>query len=298
MDAIIQAVHDLVFDYTVRTVALGAATLGITAGVLGTFASLRRQSLAGDAVSHAALPGIAIVFLLTDSKTPIALLIGATLAGWLAMLFVSAIVRGSRIRLDAALALNLSVFFGVGMVLLTLIQRRPDGSQAGLDRFLFGQAATLVTSEVRTMAIVGTITVAAIALGWKEFKLLAFDPEFAVSIGWPIRLLDIILTTLLVISIALGLQAVGVVLMSAMVVAPAAAARQWSDRLGIVVILSAIFGAVAGVTGATVSGEVKHLPTGPAIVVIASLLVIISLLFAPKRGLISGRIRRQPEAAA
>ncbi|MGH2534431.1 MAG: metal ABC transporter permease [Thermomicrobiales bacterium] len=285
--------HDLIFDYTLRTVALGAATLGIVAGALGAFAVLRRQSLVGDAMSHAALPGIALAYLLTGSKAPLVLLIGAALAAWLGTLAVMGIVRTSRVKFDSALGLVLSVFFGIGLVLLTFIQRRPDASQAGLDKFLFGQAATVIQRDVETMAAVGAGTLIVLALLWKEFKLLSFDPEFGASLGFRMRLLDVLLTTLLVVAIAIGLQMVGVVLMSAMVVAPAAAARQWTDKLSVMVLLSAGFGALSGVTGATLSGTTERLPTGPTIVVCVSAVVLISLFFAPNRGLLWDWVRRR-----
>jgi manganese/zinc/iron transport system permease protein len=290
--------HDLVFDYTLRTVALGAAVLGIVAGALGSFAVLRRQSLVGDAMSHAALPGIALAYLVTGSRDSLTLLLGAALVGWLATLAVIGIVRTSRVSFDSALGLALSVFFGFGLMVLTYLQRQPDASQAGLDTFLFGQAATLIEEEVRTMAVLGGIALLVLVLLWKEFKLLSFDSDFAATIGYPVRLLDVLLTTLIVMAIVVGLQAVGVVLMSAMIVAPAAAARQWTNRLGIMVLLAAFFGALAGVTGATLSSTTARLPTGPTIVVCVSLIVLISLLLAPGRGLLWGVIdrRRQREA--
>ena len=279
-------------DYTLRTVALGAGALGIVSGVLGSFAVLRKQSLLGDAISHAALPGVVVGFLL-GGKSPLALLLGAAVAGWLGTLVVRSIVRATRIKDDAALGLVLSVFFGVGLMLLTFVQRRPDASQAGLDTFLFGQAAALVRSDVVTMAALGAIAVALVAIFWKEFKLLSFDPEFGTTIGLPMRRIDVLLTTLLVVAIVIGLQTVGVVLMSAMVVAPGAAARQWTNRLGIMVPLSALFGAAAGVSGAVISSAEAQLPTGPMIVLSATVLVVISLSFAPGRGLLWELWRRR-----
>jgi manganese/zinc/iron transport system permease protein len=277
---------ELFSDYTLRIVALGAATLGIVAGALGAFAVLRRQSLLGDAVSHAALPGIVLAFVVTGTKAPLALLVGAALAGWLATLAVMTIVRATRIKYDTALGLVLSVFFGLGLVLLTDVQKNPDATQAGLDRFLFGQAAGLLKSDVVTMALLGLPALVALALLWKEFKLLAFDPGFAASLGLPVRVLDLLLTGLLVIAIVVGLQTVGVVLMSAMVVAPAAAARQWTNRLGRMVALAAAFGAAAGVAGAVLSSRADRLPAGPTIVLCATLVVVVSLLVAPNRGLV------------
>src|SRR5262245_32511672 len=191
-------------NYTFAVVVLGSGTLGLVSGALGTFAALRRQSLLGDAISHAALPGIALAFLLTHSKAPLVLVCGAAAAGWLGTLVVMAVVRGTRLKEDSALGLVLSVFFGLGLVLLTFIQRKvPDAAQAGLDRFLFGQAAALLERDVVTMAVLGALALGAVALLWKEFKLLAFDPDFGASLGFPVRLLDVLLTTLLVVAIVI-----------------------------------------------------------------------------------------------
>ena len=246
---------------------------------------LRRQSLLGDAISHAALPGIALAFLATASKAPLVLTVGAGLAGWLATLVVMAIVRTTRIKYDTALGIVLSVFFGVGLVLLTLIQRRPDASQAGLDTYLFGQAAALLERDLISMALLGGVALLLAFAFWKEFKLLSFDPDFAGSLGLRVRAYDLLLTGTLVVAIVIGLQTVGVVLMSAMVVAPAAAARQWTNRLGVMVILAAAFGALGGVSGAVVSAEAARMPTGPTIVLCLTAIVIVSLLAAPGRGL-------------
>lgn len=280
---------DLFLDYTLRTVALGSAALGIVSGALGAFAVLRRQALLGDAMSHAALPGVALAFLITGSRAPLILMIGAALTGWLAAVAIVYIVRASRINTDTAMALMLSVFFGAGLVVLTFIQRQPAAGKAGLDKFLFGQAAAMLESDVITMASVGAVGLLGVLVLWKEFKLLSFDPDFAATLGMPTRRLDMLLTSLLVIAIVVGLKTVGVVLMSAMVVAPGAAARQWTNRLGVMVTLAALFGAAAGVLGALLSTTAQT-STGPTIVLVATGLVVVSLLFAPARGLVWTRM--------
>ncbi|HRK91613.1 MAG TPA: metal ABC transporter permease, partial [Anaerolineales bacterium] len=281
-----QLFYNLLFDYTLRTVALGSAILGIVSGALGSFAVLRKQSLLGDAISHAALPGIVLAFLLTRSREPVILMLGALIAGWLATLFMLNVIRTTRIKDDSALGLVLSVFFGFGLMLLTFTQRLPDATQAGLDKFLFGQAATLLQRDVVTMAIIGVLAIALLMTFWKEFKLITFDTEYAASLGYPVRFLDVLLTTLLVVAIVLGLQTVGVVLMSAMIVAPAAAARQWTDKLKNMVILGGLFGAMAGVSGTLISGSAEKIPTGPVIVLCMSAIVLFSMLFATNRGLV------------
>lgn len=283
-------------DYTLRTVSLGAGLLGAVAGALGTFAVLRRQSLLGDAISHAALPGIVLAFLLTGSRDLIVLVLGAAAAGWVGTLVVLAITRRSRIPEDGALGIVLSVFFGFGLVLLTWAQRLPTASQAGLDRFLFGQAATMVVRDVWVIGVLGGSALLGLALLWKEAKLLSFDRAFGASLGIPMARVDLVLTSLLVLSIVVGLQAVGVVLMSTLVVAPAAAARQWTDHLGRTVFLAATFGAASGVVGAVVSSTRTGFPTGPTIVVVASVLVLVSILFAPRRGIVAGAIHRRLSA--
>jgi manganese/zinc/iron transport system permease protein len=230
---------------------------------------------------------------LTGSRAPLVLMLGAGVAGWIGALVMMSIIRTTRIKLDSALGLVLAVFFGFGMVLLTFAQKLPDASQAGLKKYLFGQAATLLERDVITMAVLGCLALALLLVFWKELKLLSFDPDFAASLGLPVRLLDILLTTLLVIAIVVGLQAVGVVLMSAMIVAPAAAARQWTNRLGWMVGLAALFGALAGVSGAVISSTTARLSTGPTIVLCASAIVLVSLLFAPNRGLVWNWVRYQ-----
>ena len=279
----------LLHDYTFQVVALGAALLGMASGMIGSFAVLRRQSLLGDVVSHAALPGIAAVFLMTGTKDTVWLLIGALCSGLAATGFIIGVVRYSRVKFDTALALGMSVFFGLGLVLLTYVQKIPNANQAGLQRFIFGQAAVLLESDILVIAVTGAVLLALTLLFWKEFKLLSFDPEFARSLGLPTRSLNVLLSAMTVAAIIAGLQTVGVILMSAMLVAPAVAARQWTNRLGVMVALAALFGAVSGVAGTLASSALPKLPAGPAIVVAADVLVLVSLALGRAR---SGRGRK------
>ena len=289
-------------DYTLRNVVLGSAILGIAGGALGTFAVLRRQSLLGDALAHAALPGICLVFMLTGTKEPELILLGAAISGWIGTLVLLGVVRGTRLKEDAALGTVLTVFFGFGILLLTRIQQGENASQSGLDRYLFGQAATLVERDVMVMAALAAVALGLLALLYKEFKLLAFDPAYAASLGFPTTALDVVLTSLIVLAVLIGLQTVGVVLMVAMLIAPAAAARQWTDRLGVMVLLSAVFGAAAGCAGAVLSSMAQGVPTGPLIVLVATAILTLSLLFAPRRGVVwewlRHRERRQRLATA
>jgi len=283
----------LINDYTFQTVALGSALLGIISGVIGSFAVLRKQSLLGDGISHAALPGVVLAFLLTSSKSTEILLLGALGSGLIATWFILQIVRNSRIKFDSALALILSVFFGLGMVLLSYVQKIPNANQAGLNRFIFGQAATLLQRDLILMLICGTLLIGMVLLFWKELKLFTFDSDFAQSIGFSPYKLNLLLSFLIVIAIIISLQTVGVILMSAMLIAPAVAARQWTNKLSVMVILAAFFGATAGIAGTTLSSLIPKLPTGPCIVLIVSLLVTFSLLFAPGRGILYKALKRK-----
>ena len=289
---------DLIFDYTLRNVALGGMLLGIVAGVLGAFAVLRRQALLGDTLSHAALPGICIAFMLTDSRAPLVLLVGAGIAGWIGTLIFLRTIKATKLSEDTMLGVVLSVFFGIGILLLTFIQQQNNANQAGLDKYLFGQAASLIGRDVRLFAILGVGALAVVYFFFKEFKLLSFDPEFAASLGLPVRRLDVMLTSLLVVAVMIGLQTVGVVLMAAMIIGPGTAARQWTDNLRTMLILSGLFGGIAGVTGAVISVQASRLPTGPMIILSLTVVVAISLLFAPRHGLVANWYRRRARKQA
>jgi len=280
-------------DYTFQTVALGSGILGLISGVLGSFAVLRKQSLLGDGVSHAALPGVVMAFLLTGAKDTEILLLGALISGLLATWFIISIVKHTRIKFDSALALVMSVFFGLGLVLLTYVQKIPNSNQAGLKRFIFGQASTLLQRDVYFMTICGIVLLLLVILFWKEFKLFIFDAEYAKSLGFPTHRLNLLLSFMIVMGIIIGLQTVGVILMSAMLIAPAVAARQWTNKLWVMVVLSAVFGAISGIAGTAASSLSDKLPTGPAIVVFVSCIVIVSVLFAPGRGMLQKLIHRR-----
>jgi manganese/zinc/iron transport system permease protein len=283
---------ELLSDYTARNVALGSGLLGVISGVLGCFAVLRRQGLLGDVLAHAALPGICLAYLLTNSKSSLVLLLGAAIAGWLAALALLQIVQQARLGEDSALGIVLSTFFAAGITLLTFLTKRGDAQGAGLDRFLFGQAAALIEEDVFVIAVLAAIAIGATALFYKEFKLLTFDALFARSIGLPTQALSVLLTSLVVVAIVIGLQTVGVVLMAAMLIGPAVAARQWTNRLGIMIVLAALFGAAAGLAGALLSLSAENIPTGPVTILSLTLIVVLSLLFAPARGLVWRRLNR------
>ena len=271
-------------DYTLLLVLQGAALLGITAGTLGSFALLRQQSLLGDAISHAALPGIVLMFLCTHSKNPWVLLCGGAIAGVVGVLSMNYLCARTTLKKDAILGIILSVFFGLGLVLMTVAQKVPTSNQAILNKFLFGNVATLLPEDIVVIATIALLIFAVLVLCWKECTVYVFDPVFTHTLGLRPVIIETVLTVLLVLAIVIGLQTVGVVLMSTMLIAPAAAARQWTTRLVHMVVLAAIFGGCAALAGVYVSGVVDHVPTGPAIVVAASGIVLFSLLCAPQRG--------------
>lgn len=283
---------ELVFtDYTLRTITLGTAILGAICGMLGSFAVLRKQSLLGDAISHAALPGIAIAFLITGAKDSNILLLGALVSGVLGTFWIRGMITKTHLKSDTALGLVLSLFFGFGMLLLTFIQKQPNANQAGLDKYLFGQAATLVEKDVYLMAIVTGVCLLVLLLFWKEFKLLLFDADYTKTLGFNTRFIDILITFFIVLAIVLGLQTVGVVLMSAMLLAPAAAARQWTNKLSVMIVLAGVFGIFSGVFGTAISATQNNLSTGPVIVLVAAVFVLFSFVFSPSRGLLFREIR-------
>lgn len=280
-------------DYTLQVVAVGSAVLGIISGALGSFSVLRKQSLLGDGVSHSALAGVALAFLLTGDKSIEVLLLGALVSGLLSVFFIHNIVQNSRIKFDSALALVMSVLFGLGMVLLTYLQKIPNSNQAGLKSFIFGQASTLLIRDVKLMLAIGLILLVLLIIFWKEFKLLAFDSEYAEILGFSPKKLNWLLSFMTVVAIVIGLQTVGVILMSAMLIAPAVAARQWTNKLWVMVLLAAIFGAISGITGTAISSIITKMPTGPSIVLVVSSIVMFSLFFAPQRGLVSSILRKR-----
>ena len=277
----------LVSDYTFRTIALGCMLLGSVSGMLGCFAVLRKQSLLGDAVSHASLPGVCLAFLIIRSKNTEILLLGALAIGIICIGLIQTIQNYTKIKFDSALAFILSVFFGLGLVLLSYLNKLPGANKSGLNKFIFGQASTFVERDVRLMLYTGIILLIIIILFWKEFKIVTFDSEFAKTLGFPSRKIEILISVLIVITVIIGIQAAGVILISAMIISPAVAARQWTNRLSVMVILSGIFGGIAGLTGTLISITESNLPTGPVIVLVISLIVVFSILFSPKRGILS-----------
>lgn len=290
MTLIADSVLSLLDTAALRTPALGAALLGLVAGVIGSFAVVRRQSLQGDVVSHAALPGVALAYLL-GGRDPLTLAEGAAIAGLTALVAVRYVTGRTRIPFDAALGAALAVFFGCGLALMTYIQKHvPGASSSPLERYLFGQAALIRDADLLAIGLLGVGSLGVLGVFWKELKLISFDPDYAASLGRPVRVFDLLLTMLIVVSVVIGLKAVGVVLMTALLIAPAVAARQWTNRLGRLVVLAGLFGASAGAGGTVASHVLSYLPgapsvpTGPTIVLCATAIVLASLVLGSAHG--------------
>lgn len=217
-------------------------------------------------------------------------MLGAILSGLVAVFLILNIVKNSKIKFDSSLSLIMSVFFGFGMVLLTHIQKIPNANQAGLNRFIFGQASTMLISDIYTIFILAIIVVTFLLFFWKELKLFAFDPNYMKIIGINSGIIGFLLDLLTVLTIVVGLQTVGVILMSSMLIAPGVAARQWTDKLWKMIVLSSLFGSISGTVGTFISSSFSQIPTGPVIVIVMSIIVLISILFSPKRGIIWRKI--------
>ena len=282
--------------FNTTLVTVGAALLGAGAGVIGAFTLLRRQALISDAISHATLPGVALGFLASlalfgDGRIAWMLMLGALATGGLGILATQWIRDHTRLREDAAIGTVLSVFFGLGIVLLSHIQTLKSGGQAGLEAFLLGSTAAMTTSEAWLIAGGSAVVVLATLAMLKEFAAVCFDADHARALGWPVAKIDLVMTFLLLAVLSVGLKTVGLILIIALVIIPPVTARFWTERLGKMVALSGVFGAVACYFGAALSASAPALPTGSLVVLTAAAMFSVSLLLAPARGLVAHGIR-------
>lgn len=300
LDALIRVVT-FRSGYNTNLVIAGTALLGLAAGIVGVFAMLRRRSLVADALSHATLPGICAAFLLAalfgyaGRSLPL-LLIGAGFTGILGVLCIQMILRHGRLREDVAITVVLGVFFGVGVVGLSYIQANSAAGSAGITRFIYGQAASMQPSDVVMMAWICGIAMLACTLLFKEFTIVCFNDSYARTLGWPVAHLDLGIMALIVLVTLIGLQTAGLILVVALLILPAASARFWTDRIRSMVFLSGIFGAAGCWLGSTLSAVFPRYPTGAVIVLTSGAVFVLSMLFAPRRGLIHllrhrGRLR-------
>jgi manganese/zinc/iron transport system permease protein len=278
-------------DYNTRVVLLGTMLLGVTSGIVGTFMLLRRQALIGDVVSHSALPGVAIAFLIGESISPGSgrslhwLLTGAAATGLLAVVCVGIIRRFSVVKPDAALATVLGVFFGFGAVLFKTVQELDTGDQAGLKQFILGSASTMIAADVAIIAKATVVVLVLSLLLFKELSILSFDEDFAAAQGWPVGLLDLGLTGLVVGITVIGLQSVGI-LMVALLITPPTAARFWTDNFARMTFVAAAIGGASATVGSLLSAMVPKLAGGPTIVLAGTAFFILSMLFGTRRGIV------------
>lgn len=283
--------------YNTTLVLLGTSLLGAAAGLIGSFTMLRKRAMVADAVAHATLPGVCLGFLvglaLTGDGRQIWILLPASAAtALLGVVAVDLIKRHTRLPEDTAIASVLSVFFGLGMVLLSYIQTLPTAGQAGLEAVLLGSTAGMLRSEALTILIAAGLLTLIVALISKELAAFAFDPEFAAARGWPTAWLDFLLMALVTAIVVIGLRSVGLILIVAMLIIPPAAARFWTERAGHMALIAAGLAAVAGYLGAAISALAPNLPTGAVIVLVQATLFGMSLLLAPKRGLLAAGLRQ------
>lgn len=278
-------------DYNTRLVVGSTAILGAAGGMVGSFLLLRKRALISDVLSHAMLPGIGAAFILAvtfgaNGKSLPFLLLGALVSGLLGVGCVLFIRAFTRLKDDAALGIVLSVFFGLGIVLLGFAQRMPEGSAAGLQSFIYGKSASIIQSDLLLIGAVALAVVIATLLFFKELTLLCFDEQFAGAIGWRPVLMDVVLMALVAVVTVVGLQSVGLILVIALLIIPATAARFWTDRLRIMIIGATVIGALSGWLGSSISALKPNLPAGAVIVVVCAGFFIVSLLFGPARGAI------------
>ena len=283
--------------YNAALVAIGAGCLGFAAGSSGTFLFLRKRALVSDAVAHATLPGIGFAFILMvalggDGRSLAGLLAGSTVTAWIGLLVIEWIARNTRLAEDAAIGAVLGVFFGLGVVLLTVIQNMSAGRQAGLEGFLLGSTAGMLFQDAVVIAVGGSIAVLATWLMRRPMTLVAFDADYAAALGYDVRRIDLVMMGLVMAVTVIGLKVVGLILIVAMLIIPAVAARFWAERANAVIWIAGVVGGVSGYVGAAISASAPALPTGPIIVLMAAAFFALSLLFAPVRGVVAAVLRQ------
>lgn len=270
-------------SYNTLVVAAGVAAVGCGAGVVGCLGVLRGRALAGDAAAHATLVGVALAFLGTGRRDLPTLLAGGLVSGLAALVVLVLVRRFTRTRDDAATASVLSVSFGLGICLVSGITARGIPGGAGLEQFLLGHTAALTAGDATFLGAVSALAVLGVALAFKEATLVAFDPAYAAATGWPVAAIDYCLVALVAVMVVVGLPAAGAVLVTALVVIPPAAARQWTDRLSVMVVLSGLFGLTAAALGVATSALVPRLATGPLVVLAAAAIFAVSVAAARGR---------------
>jgi manganese/zinc/iron transport system permease protein len=285
-------------DHNTRVVMLATTLLGFASGTIGSFTLLRRRALMGDALSHAMLPGIGAAFLIApalglQAKSLPVLLGGAVISGLIGTVAIVVIRHKTRLKEDAALGIVLSVFFGAGLAILGLVQQMPGGHAAGLEIFIYGKTASVTTQDAFWIAAIALITIVTVLILSKELTLLCFDDAFAAARGFSVVWLDIVLMAMVALVTVVGLQAVGLILMIALLVVPAAAARFWVNRIMAMMWLASLIGAASCLGGSLVSAVVADLPSGATIVLTSAALFFFSLMFGFNNGVVVRMVHRR-----
>lgn len=273
-------------DPSITWVVLGITLLGIGSAYVGTFSFLDKKALLGDAISHAVLPGICLGFILAEEKNPLYIVTGAFLSGALATFLSSWLKKNTKLSEDTIIATILSVFFGFGIVLLTGLQKSGNPEIAGLNSFIFGNAIGISETDLLIYGGLSLTIIVVLTLLLKEFRLMVFDPGYGKAIGFPMEAIRFLFNVLMILAVVIGIQAIGVVLMAALLITPGAAARFWTDRLNPLLILAASFSILSGILGTYISFVLPQMPTGPWVVVFLSLIALLSFMFSPKSGIV------------
>ena len=284
--------------YNAALVAVGAALLGFAAGAAGTFLFLRKRALVSDAVAHATLPGVGLAFIVMvwlggDGRNLLGLLAGSAVTAGIGLLLVEWMARRTRLSEDAAIGAVLSVFFGFGIVILTVIQTMSSGRQAGLEGFLLGSTAGMLFEDAVVIAVGGSLAVLATWLLRRPMTLVAFDADYAAATGVNVRRIDLAMMGLVMAVTVIGLKLVGLILIVAMLIIPPVTARFWTERSASVIWYAGALGGLSGYVGAALSASAPNLPTGPIIVLVAASLFVISLFLAPVRGVAASLLRHR-----
>ncbi|GGF39138.1 metal ABC transporter permease [Echinicola rosea] len=280
-------------DPNVLMVVTGIVLLSVSAAMVGTFTFLDKKALVGDAISHAVLPGVCLAFMLSGSKNPYWIVSGAFVTGALSTYTITWVSNATKLKEDTVIASVLSIFFGVGIVMMTQLQQSGNASLSGLDHFIFGNAISIVGQDLWVYGFLALAIIMVILFFYKEFQLMVFNRSFADSIGLPVKRLEFLFNSLMVMAVVTGIQAIGVVLMAALLITPAAAAKFWTNRLSLMLLIAVIFSVISGIVGAYISFVLPHMPTGPWVVMVLSLIAFLSFFFSTKKGILTKWIAKR-----
>lgn len=295
-------ITEFLTNYTFRTMLIGTTLIGLTSGALGCFLYLRKQSLISDVIGHSAIAGVMLAFIIAvgvfgiEGRSMLVLTIGAVITATIAVLVSNWVTQDSRVTIDAAMAISLSLFYGIGMVLMRQITHSTLQGRGGIDKYMFGNAATLLEADLYTIAVFGGLAILIMIAFWKEFKVFTFDPILATQMGFSPQILTPLMMGAVTIAIVIGVKAVGLILMIAFAIMPAAAARQWTKRLSSMVILSSLIGGLSGAVGSYLSANMGKVPTGPIVVILLFGVFVFSLSFAPERSVLRRAVVRRAKA--